>query len=550
MDKVDSDYLPHNIFVTCCIIMGKSAEEEQSLAAARGGSVGRQAVEQSNVEGGGVFVSGCNWIYRLLGFKCFLMLLLSIAVFLSALFWLPPFLQFADQKDLDLDSKFKDHGIVASFNVQRPVSFLDDNFLQLEDDIFYEIGAPTTKVVILSLEPLAGSNTTKVVFGVDPNAKDSKISEPSLSLIRASFASLVAKQLSLRLTTSLFGDPLHFEVLKFTGGITVIPQQSAFLLQKVQIPFNFTLNFSIHQIQENFNELTSQLKLGLHLTPYENLYMRLSNLKGSTVAPPTVVQSFVLLAVGNTPSMPRLKQLAQTISGSHSKNLGLNNTVFGRVKQVRLSSILQHSLHGGDGSVPSRSPSPAPLPQPHHHHHHHHHRHHRHHNNHLAPAISPAPATQKRAPTTRTGAPAPQHGSPSRKKNSPAPRGSYEAKPPGCQTGNRRGNTGKVRKPSHLSPAVAPSISPHVSATLPQAHVAPPTPITAPVSHSRPASSPFPNVVFAHAHAHPPTKSGSDGDHSDTIPSVSPSPSSSSAGRTSVKLAFSLVLAFIVVHLK
>ncbi|KAK3218070.1 hypothetical protein Dsin_012040 [Dipteronia sinensis] len=163
-----------------------------------------------------------------------------------------------------------DHGIVASFNVQRPVSFLDDNILQLEDDIFYEIGAPpTTKVVILSLEPLAGSNTTKVVFGVDPDAKNSKISVPSLSLIRAAFASLVANQLSLSLTTSLFGDPLFFEVLKFTGGITVNPQQSAFLLQKVQIPFNFTLNFSIHQIQENFNETISQLKLGLHLTPYE-----------------------------------------------------------------------------------------------------------------------------------------------------------------------------------------------------------------------------------------------------------------------------------------
>ncbi|KAI9160358.1 hypothetical protein LWI28_007418 [Acer negundo] len=104
--------------------------------------------------------------------------------------------------------------------------------------------------------------------------------------------------------------------------------------EKVQIPFNFTLNFSIHQIKDNFKELTSQLKLGLHLTPYENLYMKLSNSKGSTVAPPTLVQSFVLFAVENTCSMPR-------------------------VKQIRLSSILQHSLHGGDVSVPSGSPSPA-----------------------------------------------------------------------------------------------------------------------------------------------------------------------------------------------
>lgn len=39
-----------------------------------------------------------------------------------------------------------DHVIVASFNVEKPVSFLEDNILQLEYDIFNEIGVPTTKV--------------------------------------------------------------------------------------------------------------------------------------------------------------------------------------------------------------------------------------------------------------------------------------------------------------------------------------------------------------------------------------------------------------------
>ena len=125
------------------------------------------------------------------------------------------------------------------------------------------------QVVILSIEPLTGSNTTKVVFGVDPDVGYSKISSTALSLIRASFESLVIHQPSLHLTKSLFGDPLFFEVLKFSGGITVIPPQSAFLLQKVQILFNFTLNFSIYQIQVNFDEMTSQLKAGLHLATYE-----------------------------------------------------------------------------------------------------------------------------------------------------------------------------------------------------------------------------------------------------------------------------------------
>lgn len=127
------------------------------------------------------------------------------------------------------------------------------------------------QVVIISVEPFSGSNTTNVVFAVDPDAKGSKISLYFLSLIRASFESLAARQVSLHLTNALFGETNSFEVLKFPGGITVIPQQTAFLLQNVQIPFNFTLNFSIRQIQDYFNELTSQLKLGLHLMPYEVL---------------------------------------------------------------------------------------------------------------------------------------------------------------------------------------------------------------------------------------------------------------------------------------
>lgn len=112
-------------------------------------------------------------------------------------------------------------------------------------------------------------NTTMVVFAVDPDAKYSEISQTVQSLIRENFVSLVIQQPPLRLTTSLFGEPSLFEVQKFPGGITIIPPQSAFLLQKVKILFNFTLNFPIDQIQKNFDELTSQLKSGLNLVPYE-----------------------------------------------------------------------------------------------------------------------------------------------------------------------------------------------------------------------------------------------------------------------------------------
>ncbi|XWS65281.1 hypothetical protein CRYUN_Cryun05aG0080000 [Craigia yunnanensis] len=460
--------------------MGK-LEEEQRLSSIVSSEVSVEAVA-APISSSSFRFAAFGSKKSLFGLRCFLVLLFSLALFLSALFWLPPFLNFSDQSDLDLDSRFKGHDIVASFNVSKPVSLLEDNLLQLENDIFDEIGFPTSKVVILSLEPLTGSNITKVVFGVDPDVGYSKISSTALSLIRASFESLVIHQPSMHLTKSLFGDPFFFEVLKFPGGITVIPPQSAFLLQKVQIPFNFTLNFSIYQIQENFDEMTSQLKTGLHLATYENLYIRLSNSKGSTVAPPTIVQSSVLLAVGNTP-MPRLKQLAQTITGSHSRNLGLNNSVFGRVKQVRLSSILQHSLHGDYSPAPER--------------------------------ISP--------------------GSP----------WSYKANPPGCQHRNRR-IKGKTGQESNLAPVVAP-ITSHRSAASPHMHPSAlaPKPKLRSISHLVPTSSPLPNVVFAHAEA--PSKSKSNKENPDRMPSVSPSALSSlsSAGLPTMQWWLSLLLAII-----
>lgn len=141
----------------------------------------------------------------------------------------------------------------------------------------YWCDALSIQVNILSLEPLSGSNRTKVVFSIDPDTDDSEISSTYLSLIRSIITSLVTNQF-LSITKSTFGEAYSFEVLKFPGGITIIPPQSAFLLQKVQILFNFTLNFSIHQIQVHFSELTSQLKAGLRLAPYEvlSLYLLIS----------------------------------------------------------------------------------------------------------------------------------------------------------------------------------------------------------------------------------------------------------------------------------
>ncbi|ONK67484.1 uncharacterized protein A4U43_C05F530 [Asparagus officinalis] len=241
--------------------------------------------------------------------------------------------------------------VVASFRVQKPVSFLNANIARLQYDIFEEIGVPNSSVAVISLEPFGGLNWTNVVFGIWPYPKTTTISLAGLSVLRDNFKSFVIRRSTLDLTTSLFGKTYFFQVLKFPGGITIIPQQNAFLLQKADMLFSFTLNFPINKVEGKLGELKAQMKSGLLLSSYENLYVSLTNLKGSTVDPPTIVQTTVVLAVGNRPpSAPRLRQLAQTIRSD--ENLGLNHTVFGRVKQIQLSSFLNHSLNGG-------APAPA-----------------------------------------------------------------------------------------------------------------------------------------------------------------------------------------------
>ncbi|KAI4378425.1 hypothetical protein MLD38_015905 [Melastoma candidum] len=521
--------------------MGKGVEEEETSSATVVSITSERSAERRwrgcgccCCGGGG---EGCG-IGRHVGVKCVLVLFLSAGVFLSAVFWLPPFLHFADQEDLDLDPRYRGHEILAYFHVERPVTFLEENTALLQDDILGEIGVATIKVSILSVEQVNGSNVTKVVFAIDSDAKNSKISTAVLSLIRESFESFLTQQVSLRLTASLFGEAFSFEVLKFVGGITIIPPQSAFLLQKVQILFNFTLNYPIEQIQANFADLTSQLKSGLRLTSYENLYISLSNSQGSTVAPPVIVQSSVLLAVGNTPSMPRLKQIAQTISDSHSGNLGLDNTIFGRVKQVQLSSILQHSLNGTD-----QGGAPSPSPMHHHSHHLHHHssRHRSHRHSPLAPTISPASATHWGwTPRHRGRSPTRRH------MRSPAPEPSPEAEPPGCQYGYKGGSSKGKERQSAISPVPAPSIAYHSPISSPSRQPSHPRHLASP-PHSFHASTPRPHISLMHPQ--PPSSSKPDAYSHRQMPLIAPSPQSSSSGRLGMAQGALLLLLMIALRL-
>ncbi|GAB2221690.1 hypothetical protein Drorol1_Dr00012875 [Drosera rotundifolia] len=453
--------------------MGKP-ENEVSVPAGGGGV------------GGGGEEGGEDVRRRVCGSRCLMVVLLGIGVFVSWLFWLPPFLDHSDLDDPDMDPRFRGYEIVASFKLEKPMSSLQDNMGQLEADILDEIEVPDAKVVILSLESSYGSksNITSVVFGIDLETKDPSLSIAALSLIRDSFESLVVRQSSLKLTASLFGEPYFFEVLKFPGGITVTPPQIAFLLQKFHLSFNFTLSFSIYEIQENFDELKSQLRSGLHLASYENLYISLTNSRGSTVDPPATVESHVLMAVGITPSKQRLKQLAQTIKNSHERNLGLNHTVFGKVKQVSLSSTLQHLLNGSDTSGTSEPPAPAPTLSSYHNGRHHDSRQHR--DPGLAPVTAPSPLPlNKPEPVKSSSAPQVAAISPAQ---------SSYARPPRCRFGFKRQHTAKAPKGAWEAPVVAPKVSPYHSAFLPRPQARPPASVS-----TFPSSSPLPHAILAHA---------------------------------------------------
>lgn len=81
--------------------------------------------------------------------------------------------------------------------------------------------------------------------------------------------SLVIQQSILHLTPSLFGNSYSFEILRFPGGITIIPPQTAFVPQKPDGLFNFSLNFPIDVVQDKLSELKAQMKSGLFLNEHE-----------------------------------------------------------------------------------------------------------------------------------------------------------------------------------------------------------------------------------------------------------------------------------------
>ncbi|XP_024968369.1 uncharacterized protein LOC112507866 [Cynara cardunculus var. scolymus] len=339
--------------------------------------------QEQNHHGSYLFVRcsmGFSRIDRLFSFKCVFVLLLSVAVLLTAVFSI--FHLHHRQYGFDVKASIKHSATIqAYFRLQKPVAYLLPQITRLEYDIYAEIGVPYTKVAILSMHKASASDWTHVVFGVLSDPMNSSINAVSISVIRSSLVELFNQRSNLTLTTSIFGQPSSFEIFKFPGGITVIPKQSASFWMLPQALFNFTLPNSLREIEENFVELKEQLKSGLHLKPYESVYMQVTNKAGSTRDPPVTVQASIVSNLGNLVPL-RLKQLAQTITGSPSaRNLGLDHSVFGKVKEISLSSYLYHTL-----DAPSPSPAPSPLL-----------------NYYAEPSISPSPSPVFSSPSPQNG---------------------------------------------------------------------------------------------------------------------------------------------------
>lgn len=459
-------------------------------------------VHQQEIDGVGSSSSmwGFSKMCKVFNFRCFVVLILSVSVFLSAIRWGLP--HHSTKSGFDAKSTIKNSATVqAYFRLQKPVSVLIPLISKLEYDINGEIGVPSTKVAILSLHPAHVLNSTEVIFGLLSDPINAPINAVYLSVLRSSFIGLFLQQLNLTLTNSTFGQPSLFEIVKFPGGITVIPDHSASIWQIPQIFFNFTLHNSIYDIEHNFDVLKDQLTSGLHLTPDENMYVQVTNEIGSTADTPVTVQVSVTSDQGGI--LPqRLKQLAQTITGSPSKNLGLDNSVFGKVKQISLSSYLRNTLHA---STPTPSPAPSPgeneyaepsYPPD------------------ISPSHSPAPLPhlRHRSPCYDCGAPSPSDGN---NPISPSPSDRPNFSPPPISNSPEPSivYTRSPHPSPHCGSEISPSPAPSQSKLLPpnpspqsQSDPLPPTlsphsstPATprAPTSRTTPGLSPLPSVAYS-----------------------------------------------------
>ncbi|CAM0943891.1 unnamed protein product [Alopecurus aequalis] len=325
--------------------MGKAGDAEQ--AGRRPGSATGH---------GSIFHPCAATLGKPLSTKCVAALFLGVGVFLSALFLL---LHLRASESIPDDPGTLVGGIQASFILSKPPSQLASHATLLEEEIYHQIGVPNTKTFL-------PKDATYVQFGILPDTTNTSISAQSMQVLRQNLIRLTLQQLNLSLTPSVFGYPFCVEVLGFPGGITMEvehPQQNS-TVDPAQPIFSVTLEMSIRQLRR----FIADLKKSFGQILEQDIYIDLTNKNGSTIATPVTVQVFLSPSDRNIYQDPqRLKQLAETITDSISRNLGLNASVFGRIEDLKLAPCLKDlvpSFAPTSSSTPIPSPSIPPYSQP------------------------------------------------------------------------------------------------------------------------------------------------------------------------------------------
>lgn len=243
----------------------------------------------------------------------------------------------------------------------KPPAQLASHATMLEEEIYRQIGVPNSKVSV-TMQTLSFKDVTCVEFGILPDQINTSISAQSMRTLRTKLMQLTLQQMNLSLTPSVFGDPFCVEVLGFPGGITMeveLPPYNS-NVYFVQPIFNVTLEMSIHQIRGVLAELKKSLEHTLGQALHKGICLDVTNKNGSTINPPVTVQVSLSPDDRNIYEEPqRLKQLAEIIIESSSRNLGLNPSIFGRIKDLELDPYLQSII---PSFAPSSSPTPIPSP--------------------------------------------------------------------------------------------------------------------------------------------------------------------------------------------
>lgn len=202
----------------------------------------------------------------------------------------------------------------------------------------------------------------------------------------------------------------------------------------------------------------------------QNIYIQVKNERGSTIDPPVVVEASVTSNIGYL--LPqRLRVLAAKILASHAKNLGLNSFVFGKVKEVRLSSTLNHSL---DCLPPTPSPSPTPAPAP-------------------TPTPTPSPAFSFPPSDPPAPAPAPNfdNSAPCSNCDTSAPSDPSNAYAPSPQDQDHSLHSVRSSPAPSTVPKTRHGVSKIIPSSFPISHIYPPNYDLSPPS----ASTPSPSIV-------------------------------------------------------